>query len=219
MSWQTINRNIAVVDPEGPPVLSEAVRAKIRSFFPRYVTKRAVMLPALHIVQDALGHISWQAMAEVAELLEVHPSEVMDTVSFYTHFWTHPKGKKVIVACRSVSCEVMGGAAVLEELKKQLGVDEHGTTADGAYSLVTEECLAGCDHAPCLLINERMHKRVTPDQVAKLLADAENDNLAVPRSNLFDAPKEVGTSTKPVDEEDDSVIESTSDMREMRDAD
>ncbi len=221
MSWQPINRNVTLVDPAAPPVLSEAVRGKIRSFFPRYVTKRAVMLPALHIVQDALGHISWQAMAEVAELLEVHPSDVMDTVSFYTHFWTHPKGKKVIVACRSVSCEVMGGAAVLEELKKQLGVDEHGTTADGTYSLVTEECLAGCDHAPCLLINERMHKRVTPDQVAKLLADAENDKLAVPRSDLFDAPKDVEIGTKAAsqsDDADDSVIESTSDVREMREA-
>lgn len=221
MAWNVVDRNRPVVAGDASPVLSEAVRAKIRSFFPRYVTKRAVMLPALHIVQDALGHISWQAMTEVAELLEVHPSEVMDTVSFYTHFWTHAKGKKVIVACRSVSCEVMGGAAVLEELKKQLGVDEHGTTADGAYSLVTEECLAGCDHAPCLLINERMHKRVTPDQVAKILADAENDRLAVPRSDLFDAPKETGADTKAAagaDEADDSIIDSTSDVREMREA-
>lgn len=187
MAWQTIDRKKSPFDKDAPLLLSEAVRKKIRTFFPRYETKRAVLLPALHIVQDALGHVPWQAMVEIADLLEIHPSDVIDTISFYTHFWTHPKGEKVITACRSISCEVMGGAAVLEELKRQLGIDEHETTKDGKYSLVTEECLAGCDHAPCLLIKEKLHKRVSPQEVAKLLADADNDRLMVPRSDLFDA--------------------------------
>ena len=129
MSWKTIDRNASVVDASSPVALGEAVREKIRSFFPRYETKRAVLLPALHVVQDALGYVSYPAMVEIAALLEIHPSDVMDTISFYTHFWTHPKGEKVITICRSVSCEVMGGAAVLEEIKAKLGVDEHGTTA------------------------------------------------------------------------------------------
>src|SRR3970040_1997920 len=128
MSWKVIDRNQPVVDPKVPALLSEAVRVKVRSFFERYETKRAVLLPALHIVQDALGHVPWQAMVEIADLLEIHPSDVIDTISFYTHFGPPPKGKKVVPACRSISCEVMGGAAVLEELKQQLGIDEHETT-------------------------------------------------------------------------------------------
>jgi len=216
MAWVTIDRNQPIVDPKLPPVLSEAVRGKIRSFFERYETKRAVLLPALHIVQDALGHVPWQAMVEIAELLEIHPSDVIDTISFYTHFWTHPKGEKVITACRSVSCEVMGGGAVLEELKLQLGIGEHQTTKDGKYSLVTEECLAGCDHAPCLLINEKLHKRVKPQDVAKLLAEANNDRIAVPRSALFDAPS---LSFAAASAKDETSVGTTSDVREMREAD
>src|SRR3990172_758530 len=188
MAWAAIKRNEPEVDPKAPPILSGAVREKIRSFFARYETKPAVLLPALHIVQDALGYVPWQAMAEIANLLEIHPSDVIDTISFYTHFWTHPRGKKVITACRSISCEVMGGVAVLEELKRRLGIDEHETTKDGRYSLMTKECLAGCDHAPCLLINERLHKRVKAEEVAGLLADPNNDRISVPRSDLFDAP-------------------------------
>ncbi len=190
MGWKTIDRIQPVVDPDAPPVLGEAVREKIRSFFPRYESKRAVLLPALHIVQDSLGFVPWQAMVEVAELLEIHPSDVIDTISFYTHFWTHPKGEKVITVCRSMSCEVMGGNEILKELKSQLGIDEHGTSADGKYSLVTEECLAGCDHSPCLLIGEKLHKRVKPENVAGILADAGNDRIACKRSNLFDTPAE-----------------------------
>lgn len=193
MSWKVVDRITSVIEPDAPPLLTQAVRRKIRLFFPRYDRKRAVLLPALHIVQDALGHIPHQAMVEVAELLDLHPSDVIDTISFYTHFWTHPKGEKVITACRSLSCEVMGGAGVLEEVKKQLGIGEHETTSDGKYSLVTEECLAGCDHAPCLLINERLHKCVKPADVASLLADPDNDKIDVPRSDLFDAPKEKKT--------------------------
>lgn len=211
MSWKTIDRNPSVVDLRLPPTLSEAVRAKICSFFPRYETKRAVLLPALHVVQDALGYVSFPAMVEIAALLEIHPSDVMDTISFYTHFWTHPKGKKVITICRSVSCEVMGGAAVLEEAKAKLGIDEHGTTADGRYSLATEECLAGCDHAPCLLINEKLHKRVRPQDVPKLIADQANDRISMPRSDLFDGPREGDVNV-------DAVIASTSDVREMHEA-
>src|SRR5438309_7441089 len=108
MAWQAIDRRTPVVEETAGPLLSDAVRVKIRSFFPRYETKRAVLLPALHVVQDALGHVSWQAMKEVAEVLELPPSAVFDTITFYTHYWTHDKGKKVVVLCRSLSCQLMG---------------------------------------------------------------------------------------------------------------
>ncbi len=196
MAWKTKNLNEPVVEADGPDVLGEAIREKIRSFFPRYDSKRAVLLPALHIVQNALGHIPWKAQLEIAELLEIHPSDVIDTISFYTHFWTHPKGEKVIMVCRSISCEVLGGAAVLAELKKQLGIDEHETTPDGRYSLVTEECLAGCDHSPCLLVGEKLHKRVRPEDIATILADSQNDRIDETRSELFDAPGDKANSDK-----------------------
>ncbi len=190
MSWKAIDRVTPIVNGKDDPLLSEAVRDKIKAFLPRYETKRAALLPALHIVQDALGHVSHAAMVEIAEVLEIHPSDVIDTISFYTHFWTHSKGKKVITVCRSLSCELMGGQAVLDELKSRLGIDVHETTADGAYSLVTEECLAGCDHAPCLLVNEKLHKCVKAEDVEPLLADEENDRVTMNRSEVFDGPNE-----------------------------
>jgi NADH:ubiquinone oxidoreductase subunit E len=188
MAWQTIDRNTPTVDPDAGPVLDDAVRRKIRSFFARYETKRAALLPALKIAQEALGHVSLAAMVEIAELLEVNPSEVFDTIGFYTHYWTKPKGENVIVCCRSISCDVMGGEAVLQAFKDALGIGEHETTPDSKFSLMTEECLAGCDHAPCVLINEKLHKRVKPEDVPQLLADAGKDKLDIPRSDLFDAP-------------------------------
>lgn len=218
MAWKTLDRNELVFDTDGPPVLREAVREKIRSMFDRYETKRAALLPALHVVQDELGHVPYRAMVEIAEVLEIHPSDVLDTISFYTHFWTHPKGKKVITVCRSVSCELLGGLDVLDAIKARLGIDEHGTSADGEYSLVTEECLAGCDHAPCMLVNERLHKRIRPEDVAAIIDDADNDRIDVPRSELFDAPPPDAPGGESASKEA-AAVESTSDVQEMREAD
>jgi NADH-quinone oxidoreductase subunit E len=190
MAWKALDRRTAVVDEKAPPVLSEAVREKIRSFFGRYETKQAALLPALHVVQDALGYIGPQAIKEIAALLEITPAAVLDTLSFYTHFWQHPKGRKVVVVCRSLSCQLMGSQGVLEAVKKELGIDEHGTTPDGRYSLITEECLATCDHGPCMLVNEKLHKRVRAEDVRRLLADPANDAVDMARSELFDRPKE-----------------------------
>lgn len=189
MAWRTIDRTTATEQELGPG-LSEAVKAKIRSFFPRYPSKQAVMLPALHIAQDALGYVSLRAMRQIAELLEVPPSQVMDVVSFYTQFWTHPKGKKTIVLCRSLACELMGGHDVQRAIEQKLGIQEHQTTPDGQWSFMTEECLAACDHAPCMQINGKLHKRVRVEDLDRILADPDNDKLTMPRSDLYDAPQE-----------------------------
>ncbi len=193
MAWKIIDRK---VQPEraDEPLLSEGLKEKIRAFFPRYETKRAVILPALHVVQDELGCVSWQAQQEVAELLELPASDIFDVVTFYTYFWTKPRGKKVVTVCRSISCEAMGANEVLAECKAVLGIGEHETTADGAFSLQTEECLAVCDHAPCMYVNERCHKRVKVEDVKRILEDPENDTLDVERSTLFDGVKQNGSA-------------------------
>jgi NADH-quinone oxidoreductase subunit E len=188
VSWETIDRKTVSEEQLGPG-LSEAVKEKIRSFFPRYPTRRAAVLPALHVAQDAIGYVSLRAMREIAELLEIPPAAVMDVVTFYTHFWTRPRGRKVIMLCRSISCELMGGRQLQEALEQKLGIGEHETTPDGAWSLVTEECLAACDHAPCMMINEKMHRRVHVEDLERILNDPDNDKLTMPRSDLFDAPR------------------------------
>jgi NADH-quinone oxidoreductase subunit E len=228
MAWQAIDRIKPSRDDADEPLLSEAVKARIRAFFPRYPTKRAALLPALHIVQETYGYISHRAMRDVADLLDIAPSAVLDTLSFYNHYWTHPRGKKVIVSCRSLACELMGAREVNETIAAKLGVGEHGTTEDGAYSFVTEECLGACEHAPCLLINEKLHKCVKAGDVPRLLADDDNDTIDVERSDLYDGvPPELAEASKLAgpdgDGKDDAdveaVLESTSDVDEMKNAD
>ncbi len=190
MAWPTINRNQPAADDGAAPQISDALKEKIRGFFARYPSKRAALLPALHLVQETYGCVSHRAMRDVAELLEITPSEVIDTASFYTHYWTKPRGRRVIVACRGLSCELMDVQEVNRAICDHLGIGEHETTPDGEYSFVTEECLGACECAPCLLINERLHKNVRPEDVPRILADPDNDKIDVERSELYDGVKE-----------------------------
>src|SRR5437762_2345428 len=129
MAWIAEDRRAAAV-AAGEPLLTEQMKAHLREkYFPRYPTKRAVLLPALHLVQHTYNWIPTQAIQEVAEFLELAPAEAMDTATFYEEYWLKPKGKYLLQVCRSLSCEICGSRDLTEHLKKKLNVEEFETTA------------------------------------------------------------------------------------------
>lgn len=143
-----------MTDATTAPMLDETLRAKIRAFFPRYPSKRAVTLPALHIVHEHFRCVPHQAMAEIAELLEVAPAEVHDTMSFYGFFPQAPIGDVRVWICRSLSCMLTGGEEALETACSKLGVRSGQTTADGKITVEFAECLGICDFAPAALADD-----------------------------------------------------------------
>jgi NADH-quinone oxidoreductase subunit E len=154
-------------------VLSEELRQKILAYLPRYPNKRAVTLPALHLVQDEMRYVSVEAVREIADLLELAPAEVYDTMSFYGFFRDekHPLGKTRLWVCRSLACMLLGGEELLAGLCQKLGVEPGGTTTDGKITLEFAECLGGCEGAPCVLVNDEHRMNVTPEKVDQLLAE------------------------------------------------
>ena len=84
-----------------------------------------------------------------------------------------PKGEYDISVCMGTACYVRGSEAVLEELKKQLGIDAGDTTPDGKFSLRSLRCVGACGLAPVVMIGEKVYGRVTPDMVAGILAECK----------------------------------------------
>src|SRR6266480_1670744 len=68
------------------PALSDELRQKILAYLPRYPSKQAVTLPALHLVHDALRCVPFEAIREIADLLDLSPAQVHDTMTFYEFF-------------------------------------------------------------------------------------------------------------------------------------
>jgi NADH-quinone oxidoreductase subunit E len=135
-------------------ILSEPLKEKIRALFPRYPSKRAVTLPALHLVHEHLRCVPYQAMSEIAELLEITPAEVHDTMSFYGFFSQAPIGDVRVWICRSISCMLRGGDELLEHACRRLQIEPGETTGDGKLTVEYAECLGICDHAPAALADD-----------------------------------------------------------------
>ncbi len=154
------------------PALSDSIRQKILDYIPRYPRKQAVTLPALHLVHDEYRTVSNEAIVEIAELLELHPSEVHDTMSFY-EFFKHDGAKlgtNRLWVCRGLACMLRGAYETLETCETKLGVKCGETTSDGKITLEFAECIGACDGAPACLKNDEHLMNITVDKVDEMLA-------------------------------------------------
>ncbi len=126
------------------------------------------LLPVLHGIQDALGHVPKDAVPMVAKSLNLSRAEVHGVVSFYHWYRTEKPGAHVIHLCRAEACQAVGGRALETHVKAKLGIDFHETTADGRYTLEPAYCLGNCAVGPSLLIDMQLKGRVTPERFDRL---------------------------------------------------
>ncbi|OFZ69412.1 MAG: hypothetical protein A3K03_00495 [Bdellovibrionales bacterium RIFOXYD1_FULL_44_7] len=141
--------------------LSKNFYDEMKRLEPRYPTKQALLLPALHFAQDEFGWLSESTLDEIAEHLELHPAQVRETASFYTMFNLKPIGRNLIRVCTNVACCLRGGEEILAKLEKKLGVEVGETTADGKITLFEEECLGACGAAPAMMVNNNYFEKIT----------------------------------------------------------
>jgi NADH-quinone oxidoreductase subunit E len=153
--------------------LTEDLRQKILAYLPRFPSKQAATLPALHLVHDEMRCVSPDAIREIADLLDLSPAEINDTMTFYGFFRTpdHPLGQTRLWVCRSLACMLRGGEELLGDLCQKLRVAPGGTSADGKITLEFAECLGVCEGAPCVLVNDEHRMNITPDKVEGLIKD------------------------------------------------
>jgi NADH-quinone oxidoreductase subunit E len=158
-------------------ILTDEMVEVIKAYFPRYPTRQAVTLPALHVVNERLRHVPFQAVVEISELLALAPAEVQDTLSFYGLFkQEQPHGLTRAWVCRSISCALRGGEEILAQMCRQAGIRPGETTSDGRLTLEYAECLGACEHAPCMLAGKTLHKNLTADSANEFLQKCKTSN-------------------------------------------
>jgi NADH-quinone oxidoreductase subunit E len=143
---------------------------------PRYPSKQAVTLPALHLVQEEMRCVPTEAIREIAAILDLSPAEVHDTMSFYGFFRDekHKLGKTRLWVCRSLSCALRGGDELLASFCKKLGVRPGETTADGKITLEFAECIGVCEGAPCVLIDDVYRMNIDDAKADQLIEELRN---------------------------------------------
>ena len=158
------------------PVLSSEVREKISALIPQYPRKQAVTLPALHLVHDEMRTVSNEAIREIAQLLDLHPSEVLDTMTFYEFFKGEGKklGQTRLWVCRGLACMLRGAYELVEHCEHKLGVHCGETTPDGKVTLEFAECIGACDGAPACLRNDVHVMNVSNEKADQLIEELKS---------------------------------------------
>jgi NADP-reducing hydrogenase subunit HndA len=142
---------------------------KLQDVITKYKDTKGALIPVLHEAQTIYGYLPLTVQEKVAEGLSVPLSEVYGVVTFYTNFSLYPKGQYKISLCLGTACYVKGSSLVLDELKKQLGIEVGQCTADGKFSLDACRCLGACGLAPVMMINEDVYGTLVPNDVANIL--------------------------------------------------
>jgi NADH-quinone oxidoreductase subunit E len=157
--------------------LSEANVVTAREIIGRYPRPKSALIPLLHLAQEQDGYVTTDAMAHIAELLGITPSEVYGSATFYEMFKFEPVGRYCITVCTNISCQLLGAYELLEHAEKRLDVKAGGTTDDGVITLEDVECIAACTEAPAIQVNYRYRYKVTPPAFDRLVDDLRAGRL------------------------------------------
>ncbi len=152
---------------------TSAQLAEVRRLQALYPDRRAALLPVLDLAQEAFGYISLEVEEYVASLFDLSPAHVHEVVTFYTLFFTKPKGRHVVSVCHNLTCYLLGAQKVFAYLKKKLGVDIGETTKDGRVTLLSVECLCACEMAPMMQVDDRYEGHLTPEKIDRILAELQ----------------------------------------------
>jgi len=147
----------------------QAAFAELADFIDSVAGDEGKLMPIMQQAQKLFGCVSLEVQEFISEKTGATVSELYGIATFYAQFTLEPKGEYVISVCQGTACYVRGGAAVLEEVKKNLGIEAGQTTADGKFSIQDTRCLGCCGLAPVMTVNEDVYGRLVPSDIKGIL--------------------------------------------------
>jgi NADH-quinone oxidoreductase E subunit len=150
-------------------ILSQKFYDEMKKLEPRYPTKVALLLPALHAAQDETGWLPQEVMEEIAAYIGIHPAQVREVASFYTMYNLKPVGKYHLKICTNVACALRGAEGLVEHCEKKFDIKCGETTRDKRFTLMEEECLGACGTAPAMMLNNDYVENLDVAKLDKIL--------------------------------------------------
>ncbi len=134
------------------------------------------LLPILHEIHDALGYIPREAAVRVAEALNLSRAEVHGVITYYHDFRSEPPARHVVQVCRAEACQSVGADALIGQVRERLGCAKQDRSADGRFSVEPVYCLGLCASGPSLMIDKRLHARMTQEKFESLFSQIEKQS-------------------------------------------
>jgi NADH-quinone oxidoreductase subunit E/NADP-reducing hydrogenase subunit HndA len=146
---------------------------KIREICTSFNNDPQELINVLHKCQEHFGYLPAEVQEVISNELVVPVAKIYGVVTFYSFFTMTPKGKHPVSICMGTACYVRGAEKVLEEFKKELGLQVGQTSADGKFSLSSLRCVGACGLAPVVMVGDKTYGRVAPDDVRNILKEYE----------------------------------------------
>ena len=164
-----MQKKISTLPFEGTP----EQEAQLKAVIAENCHDKTNLMVVMQKAQDIYGYLPIEVQQMIAEGMDVPLEKVYGVSTFYAQFALSPKGKYNVSVCLGTACYVKGSGEVLEEIKKVLGIDVGECTPDRKFSLEACRCIGACGLAPVMMINDDVHGRLTPKDVAGILAKYE----------------------------------------------
>jgi NADH-quinone oxidoreductase subunit E len=134
-----------------------------------YKGERGALIPILQKVQEKFGYLPEEAISEIAKFSRMSESEVFGVASFYAQFYFTRRGQHTVKVCLGTACHVRGGERILDEVKRELGIEPGGTTEDYKFSLERVACFGCCALAPVMTVDRTVHTKMTRPKAVETL--------------------------------------------------
>ncbi len=147
------------------------MKEKMNEILSHYSGKKEELIPILQEAQEQFRYLPSEVMQEIANFLRLSESAVFGVSTFYAQFKLVPSGKIIARVCRGTACHVRGGARILREVERRLGIKQGETTDDWAYTLETVACIGACALAPTMVVDKETYGQMTTRKVAEVFGD------------------------------------------------
>jgi formate dehydrogenase subunit gamma len=154
-------------------VNGRTLMTKLRETIKSFAEIEGGLMPALHAVQEMEGHISKNAISELAHVFNQSKAEVLDVLTYYDDFTLEPSGDHVIRVCRAEACQSLNSKELTDELTNHFGLSLGETTGDSRITLKEVFCLGNCALGPSVMIDESVIGEADKDKVLNFLKDIE----------------------------------------------
>jgi NADH-quinone oxidoreductase subunit E len=158
--------------------LLDTRKEDIQHHLDKYPDKRSAVMPLLFIAQEEYGHITDDAIREIAAILDLNVTHIRGIIGFYTLYYDQPKGKYLLQICTDLPCALRGAEQFSEHVCQHLGVKPGETTEDGLFTVENVMCIGACDRAPAMQVNFHFHENLDENQVDKLIEALRREHQA-----------------------------------------
>lgn len=160
------------IRPVAAPAADSPLQRTVRQIAQAHAQQPGALLPLLHAVQDALGHVPPTTVQVIADELNLSRAEVHGVISYYHHFRSEPAGRVLLQVCQAEACQARGAAQLADDAERIAGCSMHGTSADGSVTLEPVYCLGLCTSGPSVMINGQPQAQVTAQRLQALVSRA-----------------------------------------------